>query len=170
MEQSDGSRVRIEPWTEADLPLLRRTNAPEMTAHLGGPETEEKLLLRHRRYVEWAGTGTGRRFSIVLLPERVAVGSIGYSERVWQGETVYETGWKVLPEYQGRGIATAAAAAAVAAARADGKRRHLHAFPSVSNSASNAICRRLGFSLMGECDFEFPPGSFMRSNDWRLEL
>jgi hypothetical protein len=23
---------------------------------------------------------------------------------------------------------------------------------------------------LGECDFEYPPGNFMRSNDWRLEL
>jgi hypothetical protein len=27
-----------------------------------------------------------------------------------------------------------------------------------------------GFSLIGECDFEFPPGHLMRSNDWRPDL
>jgi RimJ/RimL family protein N-acetyltransferase len=48
--------------------------------------------------------------------------------------------------------------------------RSMHAFPSVDNPASNAICRKLGFTLLGARDFEFPPGSFMRCNDWRLEL
>ena len=84
-------------------------------------------------------------FSIVLLPELETVGNIGYWERVWQEETVYEIGWGVLPTFQGKGIASAATAAAVASARAEQKSRHIHAFPSVDNPASNAICRKLGF-------------------------
>ncbi|MGS2645029.1 LysE family translocator [Streptosporangium sp. G12] len=42
--------------------------------------------------------------------------------------------------------------------------------PSVGHPASNAICRKLGFFLLGECDFEYPPGTTMRCNDWRLDL
>ena len=34
--------------------------------------------------------------------------------------------------------------------------RYFHAFPSVDNAPSNAICRKLGFELLGACDFEFP--------------
>ena len=44
--------VRLEAWTAADLGLLRQANTPEMTAHLGGPETEDTLLDRHRRYLQ----------------------------------------------------------------------------------------------------------------------
>ncbi|MFD0690165.1 hypothetical protein [Actinomadura fibrosa] len=40
--------VRIEPWAERDLELLRRVNIPEMKAHLGGPESDEQVLGRHR--------------------------------------------------------------------------------------------------------------------------
>ncbi|HVH31866.1 MAG TPA: GNAT family N-acetyltransferase, partial [bacterium] len=46
----------------------------------------------------------------------------------------------------------------------------LHAFPSVENGPSNAICRKLGFTLQEEADFEYPPGHSMRCNDWRLDL
>ncbi|GAA1887547.1 hypothetical protein GCM10009753_15100 [Streptantibioticus ferralitis] len=162
--------MRIEPWADGDLELLRRLNAPEMTEHLGGPETEEQVLARHARYVDIAGTGTGRMFRIVLLPQGEVVGSVGYWERAWREETVYETGWGVLPPFQRRGIAAAAVAAAVTSAQAERAHRHLHAFPSIDNPASNALCRKLGFSLLGECDFEYPPGSPMRCNDWRLEL
>jgi RimJ/RimL family protein N-acetyltransferase len=163
-------QVRIEPWAEANLALLNRMNVREMLEHLGGPETEEQILARHKRYVEIGGKGKGRMFSIVLLPELEAVGNIGYWERVWQEETVYEIGWGVLPTFQGRGIASAATAAAVASARAEQKNRYIHAFPSVDNPASNAICRKLDFKFNAECSFEYPPGSFMRCNDWRLDL
>ena len=43
--------------------------------------------------------------------------------------------------------------------------------PSSSNRpASNAICRKAGFTLVGETDIEYPPGSIMRCNEWRLGL
>jgi hypothetical protein len=63
-----------------------------------------------------------------------------------------------------------ATALAIAVARSERKHRFLHAFPSVDNAPSNAICRKLGFTLVEECEFEYPPGSFMRCNDWRLDL
>ncbi|GAA4638043.1 hypothetical protein GCM10023196_094250 [Actinoallomurus vinaceus] len=162
--------VRIEPWAEGDLDLLRRINAPEMTEHLGGPETEEKVLSRHRRYLEVGGDGSGGMFRVVVLPEGTAVGNIGYWEREWRGETVYETGWGILPEFGGRGLATAAGRLVVELARAERRHRFLHAYPSVDHPASNAICRKLGFTLLGPCDFEYPPGRPMRCNDWRLTL
>jgi RimJ/RimL family protein N-acetyltransferase len=169
-ERTNTLQVRIKPWADTDLDLLRRMNVPEMMEHIGGPETEEQILVRHKRYVEIGGMGTGRMFSIVLLPGLEAIGNIGYWERVWQTETVYEIGWGVLPPFQGRGIATVAVEAAVASASAEQKHRHIHAFPSVNNPASNTICRKLDFVFIAECDFEYPPGSFMQCNDWRLEL
>jgi hypothetical protein len=32
------------------------------------------------------------------------------------------------------------------------------------------LCRRLGFQLAGAFDFDYPRGSPMRCNDWRLDL
>ncbi|MFG1925144.1 GNAT family N-acetyltransferase [Cryptosporangium sp. NPDC048952] len=160
----------IEPWTNEDLGLLRRINTPAMKKHVGGPETESQLLVRHARYLRFPTEGLGRMFSIRLEDTGEPVGSVGYAERVWQDEPVFEMGWNVLPEYQGRGIAGRAASAAAAHAADTGRLRWLHAFPSVDNAPSNAVCRRIGFELVGECDFEFPPGRFMRSNDWRLDL
>ncbi|MFI5759100.1 GNAT family N-acetyltransferase [Streptomyces sp. NPDC051569] len=164
--------VRIEPWSEDDLDLLRASNAPELMTHLGGPETEEQLLTRHRRYVGLSAdrTGKGRIFRIVLLPDGEPVGTIGFWEQTWQGEQLYETGWGVLTEFQGRGIAAAAAAAVVEQARTERMHRYLHAFPSVDNPASNALCRKAGFSLQGPRLFEYPPGHLMQCNNWRLDL
>ncbi len=49
-------------------------------------------------------------------------------------------------------------------------RPFVHAFPSVANGPSNALCRKLGFALVEERDFEYPKGHFMRCNDWQLDL
>ena len=141
-----------------------------MTAHLGGPESEEKLVERQARYERLGEPGAGRMFKVVEPASGEAAGSVGYWEKEWRGETVYETGWSVLPEFQGRGIAVAATAQVIAAARKEHKHRFLHAFPSVDNAPSNAICRKLGFELLGAQDFEYPPGHTMVCNDWRLDL
>lgn len=171
-ERAGSGQVRIEPWAEGDLDLLRQLNAPEMTEHLGGPETDEQVLARHRRYVaiERAGAvGIGRVFKVVLA-ERTAVGSVCFWESDWQGGGVFEIGWGVLPAFQRRGIAGAAVAACVDVARAAGRHRFVHAFPSVGNPASNATCRKAGFSFVGECEVDYPVGSLMRCNNWRLDL
>lgn len=162
-------RVRLRPWAPGDLWLLRRTNAPEMTEHLGGPETDEQVAARHERYLRTLGDA-GRMFTIVLIPGGEVVGSIGFWEHAWQGDVVYETGWGVLPEFQGRGIAASAARAVVEEARRQGAHRSLHAFPSVGHAASNAVCRKAGFTLLGECDFEYPKGHPITSNDWAVDL
>jgi len=45
-----------------------------------------------------------------------------------------------------------------------------HAFPAVANAPSNRLCSSLGFALLGEHDFEYPPGDFIRCHDRRLDL
>jgi RimJ/RimL family protein N-acetyltransferase len=166
------TNVRIDPWRDTDrfLDLQRRINAPEMMTHLGGPETDEQVIARHKRYAGIAEKGTGRMFGVVVLPEGEAAGGIGYWETELRGEQIYETGWSVLPEYQGRGIAVAAGEAVIASAAAERKHRYLHAFPKVTNPASNAICRKLAFELLGEMDFEYPKGHPIRCNNWRFDL
>jgi hypothetical protein len=48
------------------------------------------------------------------------------------------------------------------------KHRFLLAYPPVENAPSNAICRKLGFTLLGATDYEYPKGNPLRCNDWRL--
>jgi RimJ/RimL family protein N-acetyltransferase len=161
--------VALRLWSNRDLPLLERLRGdPAMNEHLGGPETPEKIRERHDRYRAMGDTGEGRMFVIATGPEAESAGSVGYRE--WRGEQVWEMGWSVLPEFQGRGIATRAVVAAIESVKAERKHRFVHAFPSVENLPSNAVCRKAGFELLGEVEFEYPPGSFMRSNDWSLDL
>src|SRR5687767_11885042 len=88
--------LRLEPWDERGLELERRANVPEMKAFLGGPEPDDRVVQRHQRVLDFAAAGTGQMFLIVVPGEPDPVGSVGYWEREWCGETVYELGWKVL--------------------------------------------------------------------------
>jgi RimJ/RimL family protein N-acetyltransferase len=165
------SEVLLRRWSEDDLPLLEKLlGDPEMMGHLGGPESPEQILRRHIRYTRLPEDGSDHMFKIVCRPDGAGVGNVGYWRKTWREQSVYEIGWLVLPSYQGRGIATQAAAAAIGHARRQPGYRFLHAFPSVDNPASNAICRKLGFTLIEECQFEYPPGRSMTANDWRLDL
>jgi RimJ/RimL family protein N-acetyltransferase len=158
--------VRIEPWGPDDLPLLERLlGDPAMMEHLGGPETPDQIAARHARYLADKVSGLFR-----ILCDGEPAGWVGYWTRDWREREVYEVGWSVLPEQQGRGIATLATSQAIELARREGQHRFMHAFPSVDNVASNAICRKLGFELLGDIEFEYPKGRLMRCNDWRLEL
>jgi RimJ/RimL family protein N-acetyltransferase len=161
--------LNLQPWSEDDLPLLEKLlGDPDMMAHLGGPESPEQILQRHLRYMRLPETD--HMFKLVWGPNSDAVGSIGFWEKNWRNQLIYETGWSILPAYQGRGIATKAAEAVIRQARLEHRHQFMHAFPSVSNSASNAICRKVGFSLIEECQVEYPPGNFMVVNDWRFDL
>jgi len=158
--------VRIEPWGKDDLPLLEALlGDPAMMEHLGGPESPVKIRERQARY-EPADSGM---FKIVLAGGE-AVGSVGYWPRSWRGDEINEIGWSVLPAFQRRGIARMATALMIERARAEADRGFLHAFPAVENPPSNALCRALGFTLLGQAEAEYPPGSVLLVNDWRLDL
>lgn len=163
--------VYIRPWTKEDLPLLERLMGdPNMTLYIGGPETKEKIYKRHERYCRDSDLEQNPMFAVLLGPENIKTGSIGYWEKEWKGRPIWETGWSILPEFQGYGIATRAIALVIRRAQLEGKYRFLHAFPSVDNIASNAVCRKAGFTLEEEVNFEYPPGHLMQCNDWKLDL
>lgn len=163
--------VLIQPWAQADLQLLKQLlGDPDIMEHLGGPESPEQILRRHIRYTRLPEDGTDHMFKIVWGPNGEGVGNVGYWRKTWREQSVYEIGWLVLPSYHGHGIATKAASTAIEHVRRKPTFQFMHAFPSVENAASNAICRKLSFTLIEECQFEYPPGRSMTVNDWRLDL
>ena len=108
------AEVKLRPWSEDDLSLLQQLlGDPNMMAHLGGPETPEQIQKRQQRYLHLPETD--HMFVILWGPNWEAAGSIGYWEKSWRDQRMYEMGWSVLPAYQGRGLATKAGEIALAA-------------------------------------------------------
>ena len=168
-----GNEVALRPYAEGDMWILERTLGDQnQMVHLNGPESPEKLRERHKRFIAMsADPSAGCMFTITIGSENAPAGNIGYWETEWDGQTGWETGWFVLPELQGKGIATAATRLLVnKVARLN--RGFLFAYPSVNNGPSNAICRKLGFALTGETESEYPSksGRNLRVNIWRLDL
>lgn len=161
--------LRLRLWSENDLELLHAANTPEMTAHLNGPETEEQIVERQARYLRLVESGEARMF-VIEDAAGASLGSIGYWRVDWRDEPALETGWFVRPEAQGRGVASKALALLIDDARAHrGDRRFLTAFPGVDNPASNGVCRRNGFALVGTKTEEFR-GADLTENEWVLDL
>lgn len=158
--------VALRPWAADDLATLRRANAPEMMTHLGGPETEAQLVARHERYLRLGREGTAWMFRIVTADHPEGVGTIGYWRHEHHGARAFETGWAVETAHQGHGIATTALLLVLADAARREPGTPVYAYPRVANAASNAICRKAGFTLEGEEDFEHPKGTWATSNVW----
>lgn len=163
--------VTLRPWSENDLNVVMRfMTDPEMTEHLGGPESSEKVQKRHELYLRMNDEDKGRMYVIVAGPDNAPVGSIGYWERELEDQTVWETGWNVFPEHQGHNYATLATLALIEKMREAHKHRYVYAYPDVDNGASNAICKKAGFTLESKSEYEFPKGHFMMCNNWRFDL
>jgi RimJ/RimL family protein N-acetyltransferase len=161
--------LEIRPWSQGDLPLLERLLGDSaMIIHLGGPESPAQIADRHNRYCRLRERRMGSMF--VVFSDGVDLGSVGYWNRAWHDDEVWELGWSIVPEHQGRGIATRATLLAIEHARSDGAHRFAHAFPSTKNKASNAICRKIGFEHRGIVQFEYPKGHWMECVDWRFDL
>lgn len=159
--------LTLRPWSDEDLPLLETLMMnPVVMEYLGGPDSAEKIRERHQRYLHLPETD----HMFVILLDDAAVGSVGYWETTVGDHSVYEMGWFVLPAYQGQGIATRAGELVIKQARSYHRYQFMHAFPAVDNPASNAICRKLGFSLVEQCEVEYPKGHSMQANNWRLDL
>ena len=167
MNAADGPAIELVPLGPDDEWLTAALETdPAMMVHLGGPLEPEAVPELHARRLAGVARGDTWYFTI-----RLGDGQVVGAVCLWQDENhppgTSEAGWSVLQAYQGRGIATAAVRSMIDMARADGRWGDIHAWPSVTNAASNALCRSLGFTHIGVADFVFR-GHPLRCNDWVL--
>ena len=162
--KANGRSMRLRPLTRDDLSLYQRVyTEPAMWTELGGV-LELDLAAKLERDV--ADMEADRHWVLVIVDgDGNAAGTVSLWSHEWQGETIDEIGWMVLPEHQGRGLGSAGVAEALA--RADEARRwtELHAFPATTNAPSNALCRQHGFALRGPIEYSYR-GRDLRVNHW----
>jgi RimJ/RimL family protein N-acetyltransferase len=160
--------LRLRPYTDADRWLTEsiETN-PVMMADLGGPLPPGDIPGIHARRLEGMAADRLWYFTVELDPEGTPVGTICLWSDAVDGGRRSEAGWAILHEHQGRGIATEAVRLLVEQARDDGRWGDIHAFPGVTNGPSNAVCRKAGFTNVGEETVVYA-GRPLRCNHWIL--
>ena len=158
--------MELRPATPEDewLTVALETD-PRTMAELGGPWSVDEARAAHRRRTGPDAVDANWWLAIVPDPGQQPVGTIGVWASEWAGEPVSETGWMVLPEFQGRGYASAALAMLLDRARLETRWGDIHAFPGATNVPSNALCRKFGFEQLegGDADYS---GRHFPVNHW----
>jgi RimJ/RimL family protein N-acetyltransferase len=165
-----GGAVRLRNVQLSDVDAYERMRCdPVMMAELGGPQPREGIEDKVRR--DMADAAADAAWIKMIVPRNDSP-SVAGTVALWQheanGETISEIGWMVLPEFQGQGLGKRAVRALLEAARDDGRWGLVHAFPAISNVASNGICRSVGFRLAGQKDVTFA-GQELRTNHWIID-
>ena len=105
----------------------------------------------------------------MIIPDGSVAGAVARLVALWShenaGTPISEIGWMVRPEFQGRGIAKAAVCMLLELAGEQDRWGLVHAFPAITNAASNAVCRSVGFRFAGEQQTSFA-GRMFRTNHW----
>ena len=153
---------------------------PVMMAELGGPLPRDGIAAKVARDV--AEAAADREWIMMILPDPADDDVVAGSVVLWSHadpdlaapgdaapEPLSEIGWMVLPEFQGQGLGREATRLLLNRAAADGRwGAAVHAFPGVSNTASNGICRSLGFALVGQEVVTFN-GRRLPTNHWVID-
>ena len=156
--------IELRPLTFGDLEFYERIYTdPRMWAELGGV-VEQDMTAKLERDV--ASVETDRHWVLVIvIGDGVTAGTVSLWDHEWQRDTIDEIGWMVLPEHQGRGLASAGVAEALRRADEAARWQLLHAFPATTNAPSNALCRKHGFALRGPLEYTYR-GRSLRVNHW----
>jgi Acetyltransferase (GNAT) domain len=113
--------VRLRDVEPVDVGAYVRMRCdPVMMAELGGPVPREGVAAKVARDVEQAAADAA--WIKMIIPDESVPGVVAGSVTLWShedaGTAMSEIGWMVLPEFQGRGIATTAVRMLLALARA----------------------------------------------------
>jgi RimJ/RimL family protein N-acetyltransferase len=162
--------VELVTYTDADLALTEALECdPRMMGELGGPIDKAEIPAVHRKRLSGIANGDTWWLKIVPEPSGPPAGTIGIWPSEWNDRKIHEIGWMVLPEFQGRGVATGALEAILSRARAEPRLERVHAFPGVTNAPSNALCRKFGFSRTEQTEVKFRDRP-LRVNHWELDV
>lgn len=138
------ARLTFCEMDEADLDLVERLlGDPVVMAHYPRVKTREECA----EWIAWHRRGyAADGFGLWLLHEDgVFVGECGLTWQSPDGQRDLELGYHLLPEAQGRGLATEAALACRAHAEARGVRR-LIAVVAPGNAPSRRVAERAGLA------------------------
>lgn len=146
-------RLRLEPFSPRYLTQLNAmNNIPEVMRYLGGeiPEPIEKTRENITRVQKrWMKHGFGW-WVVIEKASDTLVGAACLQHLAHQEGADLEIGWRLLPDYQGKGFATEAGQAAIDYGFGPIGAERLKAVTLPENIASQKVMQRLGMTYIGE--------------------
>lgn len=151
----ESERLRLRPFTDADLPRIVEACSDPQTRHWLTGLPHPYTAATARGYVDdciWqAATGAKATWAVADLETDLLLGNIAVMDMLGVNPTSGEIGYWMHPDARGRGIMTEAASLVVRHAfDTEGlDRRRLVLYAAVDNAASNAVAGAAGFSRYG---------------------
>jgi RimJ/RimL family protein N-acetyltransferase len=152
------NRLFLREFTEADTPSLHAIlSHPEVMRFSDGVETKEatrQKLAGYRQSYRQRGFG---KWAIEEKDERRFIGYCGFGVAEFDGEMQPELGFRLLPHYWGRGMATEAAQACSLYAFSHLGFSRFLGFAHPMNRASHRVLDKIGMTLVGNRYFHGYP-------------
>ena len=152
----NSQRVSLRPFEASDLDDLHAVmgNPDVMRFSLSGPKTKpetEEFLKRCRFQYDEFGYGL---LAVVYPEEKTVIGYCGLYRQEIDGRMELEIGYRLHPDYWGRGIATESAAMIRDWAFANLDREKLISIIEPENAASIAVAKKIGMKFEREFLFK----------------
>jgi RimJ/RimL family protein N-acetyltransferase len=150
-------RLRLRPWTEADLPVLGGFATNPVLMHYFGRaallDDSVERLARMQRFDRELGFSFR---AMVRKADGAIIGNVGLKPLTipWPEPTDIEIGWLLAEHAWGQGYAQEAAAAVLAWGLARAPR--VVAITAASNTASRRVMERIGMQHLPALDFDHP--------------
>ncbi|HEY3284577.1 MAG TPA: GNAT family N-acetyltransferase [Armatimonadota bacterium] len=152
-------RLLLRPWREEDRPALRRLNADPRVMELMpaklSPEESDRFMDRMQAGLQERGYGL---LAAELRDTGECLGLVGLAAPQFQAHFTpcVEVGWRLLPEFWGRGFATEGARACLQHAFGEVGLQEVVSFTVPHNLRSRRVMEKLGMSHQPEDDFDHP--------------
>jgi RimJ/RimL family protein N-acetyltransferase len=152
-------RLLLRPWRDEDLEPFARLNADERATqhllHRLNREQSDAMVARIGAHFEREGFGLWAVEAPGVAPFIGAVGLMvpGFSAAF---TPCVEIGWRLAPEFWGRGFASEAARAALTFGFETARLNEVVSFTVPANTRSQAVMQRLGMMRSPVDDFDHP--------------
>lgn len=155
MNYIETENLILRDWREEDIEELSRLNSDDrvMKYFLNKLTHEETVDFYHYIQQEFADCGYGL-YAVEEQTTHLFVGLVGLHNVKFNADFVpaVEIGWRLLPEFWGKGYASEAAAACLAYAKEKLNLKEIYSFTSLPNKRSERVMEKIGMTRMKEFD------------------
>lgn len=148
-------RLVLRRWKESDIPNFARLNCHDkvMEYFLKKLSFQETVQFYNRIQNEFETFGFGL-FAVEEKETNSFIGYVGLHNVTFDVDfaPTVEIGWRILPQFWGKGLATEAAVACLEYAKNDLNLTEIVSFTSLLNKRSENVMRKIGMTRIKEFD------------------